>query len=412
MKLRQNVLVAAVLWGALMACWGGFMIHLAGLFETAIATTALSCWGIGATAAPLVVRFCAARRALGFVGLVGALGLLGAYRSASNVEATALPLYAALLVVGTSIMTAISLINARIVKTCAANETGFVYAFGCACWIAAQASSPISPSCFLVSAGGACVLSLLGFAFSAAPESEKNAASPADDNSPNALSNASPNASPNASTSDARALNVRAFAAFLVVCFLVNCVNTSYFFSVFTPFVQSGFDAAANVLGAAHQGSEFVTVILLGALLAKKPSWTRRLFVVGVALTAARYGLYRVAGETGNEGLLLATSCGHGASYALLTSLVPTLCAASLLKGANARTTARGMSAVAAAAMAAPSIVAPQCARLVAQTTDGWAAFWSVSALVLAVLTVVAALLLPRFETQVQEQAQENADAA
>ncbi len=399
MKLRKDFLVAAVLWGALMSCWGGFMLHLAGIFPTAIATTALSCWGVGATAAPLVVRFCGGRRALGFVGLVGALGLFGAYRSTANVDATTLPLYATLFVVGASIMTALSLVNSRIVKTCRANETGVVYAVGALCWIVSQAASPISPSCFLVAAGCACVLSFLGFVFSAASESAKNDASPAADKPKNA-------------PPTARALNVRGFASFLVVCFLVNCVNTSYFFSVFTPFVQSNFDAAANVLGAAHQGSEFVTVILLGAFLAKKPSWTRRLFIAGVALTAARYWLYRVAGETGNEGLLLATSCGHGASYVLLTSLIPTLCASSLLKSADGRTTARGMSAVAAAAMAAPSVVAPQCARLISQTTDGWAAFWRVSALVLVALTVVAVVLLPRFETQVQEQAQENADAA
>lgn len=399
MKLRKDFLVAAVLWGALMACWGGFMLHLSGVFSTAVATTALSSWGIGATASPLVVRFCGGRRALGFIGLVGALGLLGAYRSTANVDATTLPLYAALFVVGASIMSSLSLVNSRIVKTCRANETGVVYAVGALCWIASQAASPISPSCFLVAAGCACVLSLLGFVFSAAPESEKSDVAPVD-------------AQPENAPPTARALNVRAFAAFLAVCFLVNCVNTSFFFSVFTPFVQSNFDAAANVLGAAHQGSEFVTVILLGAFLAKKPSWTRRLFVAGVALTAARYGLYRVAGETGSEGLLLATSCGHGASYALLTSLVPTLCAASLLRGADARTTARGMSAVAAAAMAAPSVVAPQCARLFVQATDGWAEFWGVSAFVLVALTIVAALLLPRFETQVQEQAQDNADAA
>lgn len=400
MKLRKDFLVAVLLWGALMACWGGFMLHLSGIFSTAVATTALSCWGIGATAAPLVARFCGGRRALGFIGMVGAIGLLGAYRSAANVEATALPLYGALFVTGASIMTAISLINTRIVKTCRANETGVVYAGGALCWIASQATSPISPACFLVAAGCACVLSLFGFVFADASESEKNDASNADAAPENA----------NPATGD-RALNVR-FAAFLVVCFLVNCVNTSYFFSVFARFVDSNFNAPANVIGAAHQGSEFIIVIILGALLAKKPSWTRRLFVVGVALTAARYWLYRVAGETGSEGLLLATSCGHGASYALLTSLIPTLCAAALLRGANARTTARGMSAVAAAAVAAPSIVAPQCASLVAQTTDGWAAFWSVSAFVLVVLTGVAALLLPRFETQVQEPSQENADAA
>lgn len=377
------------------------MLHLSGVFSTAVATTALSSWGIGATAAPLVARFCVGRRAIGFIGMVGAIGLLGAYRSAANVEATTLPLYAALFVVGASIMTAISLINARIVKTCAANETGLVYAGGALCWIISQAASPISPSCFLVSAGCACGLSLFGFVFVAASENEKNDASNADAAPENA----------NPATGD-RALHVRTFAAFLVVCFLVNCVNTSYFFSVFARFVDSNFEAPANVIGAAHQGSEFITVILLGALLAKKPNWTRRLFVVGVALTAARYGLYRVAGETGSEGLLLATSCGHGASYALLTSLIPTLCAAALLRGANARTTARGMSALAASAIAAPSILAPQCARLIAQTTADWSAFWGVSALVLVALTVVAALFLPRFEPQVQEPTQENADAA
>lgn len=401
MKLHKNFLVVVLLWGALMACWGGFMLHLSGVFSTAVATTALSCWGIGATAAPLVVRFCGGRRALGFIGLVGAFSLLGAYRSAANVEATALPLYTALFVVGASIMSALSLINSRIVKTCRANETGFVYAGGALCWIISQAASPISPSCFLVAAGCACVLSLFGFVFVAASENEKNDASNADA----ALENANP-------APGARALNVRTFAAFLVVCFLVNCVNTSYFFSVFARFVDNNFEAPANVIGAAHQGSEFITVIILGALLAKKPSWTRRLFVVGVALTAARYCLYRVAGETGSEGLLVATSCGHGTSYALLTSLVPTLCAAALLRGANARTTARGMSALAASAIAAPSILAPQCARLISQTTDGWAAFWGVSAAILAVLTVVASLLLPHFETEVQEPTQENADAA
>lgn len=398
LKLRKDAIVATLLWCAIMSQWGSFMVHVAGVLSTEIATTALSCFGVGALAAAFVVRFCGGRRSLGVVGLVGALGLLCAYRSAANVETTALPLYASLAVVGASIMTAISLTNARIVKTCRANETGLVYGLGALAWVTAQAMSPISASCFLVGAGCAAALSVLGFVVPAA--SEKDATSDVVD------------AKNGPQTDDARAPSVRVFAAFLVVLCAVNIFNTNYFFSVFTPYVQSWSRIPANMIAASHQGSEFITVLILGAILAKKPNWTRRVFVFGVAFTAVRYFLYKIAGETGNSALLLATSCGHGASYAILTSLAPTLCAAALLKGADAKTTTRGMSAVATAAMAAPAIIAPLAARLVVESTSGWSAFWSVSALILSVLTVVAALLLPRFETQTQEETSATDSAA
>lgn len=400
LKLRKDVVVATLLWCGIMSQWGAFMIHVAGILPTEIATIALSCFGVGSLAAGVVVRFCGGRRAIGCLGLISSCGFLCAYWSVGNVATTALPLYAALGCIGASIMTAVSLANARIVKTCSANETGFVYSAGCACWIVSQASSPISPSCFLVGAGCAAILSVLGFAV---PSASPNDAAPEADNAESANAK---------NTNDARPRDVRVFAAFLFVLFAVNILNTNFFFAVFAPYVGSFAKTPANVLAASLQGSEFLTVLLLGAILAKKPNWTRRVFIFGVAITAIRYFLYKIAGDAENEVLLLATSCGHGASYAILTSLVPTLCGAVLLKAADAKTTARGTAAIATAAMAAPAILAPLAARLVVESTAGWSGFWGVSGTILAVLTVLAALLLPRFETQAQEPTQDNADAA
>ncbi len=390
-KPRKEFWVAAAIWGALMSCWGGFYIHVAGVFPTGIATTALTAWGVGGLAGPVVVRFCGGRRALGAVGLLGAFGLLGAYGSASNVENSAFPLYMAMAVVGAATMTAISLINARIVNTCRAAETSVVYGGGAAMWTAWQAASPITPACFLVASIPAFVLAGLGFVFAAPTESDVSTAQTAK----------------NASASSG-VLDVRAFVAFIAVVFAINALNTNFFFSVFTPFVKENFTVAPNLMGAAHQISEFITVIALGALLAKRPEWKRRVFLFGAFATAGRYALYKIAGDNGDWILALISSCGHGASFSMLTSLCVTLGAASLLKGANAATTARCMSIVAFAAMALPAVVAPQIARLVRATTDGWSAFWLASAATLAVLSLGAAFVLPRFETK-QTQAQDGA---
>lgn len=391
MKLRKEFLVASALWIATMSMWGAFFIHIAGVFPTESATAALSAFGVGGLLAPLVVRFCGGKRSLGVVGLLGALGLLGAYGSAANVENSAFPAYASLAVVGAAIMTSISLVNARIVKTCRAGETSVAYGLGAICWAGLQAAAPITPACFLVAAAPAFVLAVLGFVFAAPTESDASTAQ---------------NAETSVASTGARALDVRAFVAFIAVVFAVNVLNTNFFFSVFTPFVKENFDVAPNLLGAAHQISEFATVILLGALLAKRPEWTRRVFIIGALLTAARYGLYQLAGERGDWVLALVSSCGHGASFSMLTSLCVTLGAASLLKGANAATTARCMSIVAFAAMGLPAVVAPQVARLVRESTDGWSGFWLASAGAVVVLSVVAAVVLPRLETK---QAQDGA---
>ena len=391
MKLRKEFLLAASLWGAVMSMGGSFCVHVAGVFSTGIATTALSAFGVGGLTAPIVVRFCGGGRSLGVVGLLGALGLLGAYGSAANVDNSAFPLYAALAVVGAATMTAISLVNARIVKTCRAAETSVVYGVGAAMWAAFQAASPITPTCFLVASIPAFALAVLGFACAAPTESDASTAQ-------------------NSETAPATSgvFNVRAFAAFVAVVFAMNVLNSNFFFSVFTPFVKENFTVAPNLLGAAHQTSEFVTVIVLGALLAKRPEWTRRVFIIGGFLTAGRYALYKIAGDNGDWILALISSCGHGASFSMLTSLVVTLGAASLLKGANGATTARCMSIVALAAMALPGVCAPQVARLVLESTDGWSAFWLASAAALAVLSLVATFVLPRFETK-QTQAQDGA---
>lgn len=382
-KPRKEFLVAAAFWASCFATWGSFTIHLPGLAPTAIATTALSAFGIGGLTAPIVVRFCGGKRALGVVGLLGALGLLGAYGSAANVENSALPLYAALCVVGCAIMTAISLINARIVKTCRAAETSVVYGAGAGMWALFQFAAPITPACFLVASIPAFALAVLGFIFAAPTENADSTAQ-------------------NSETASATsgALNVRAFAAFVAVVFAINVLNSNFFFSVFTPFVKENFTVAPNFLGGVHQLSEFVTVIVLGSFLAKRPEWARRLFLIGSFVTAGRYALYKIAGDNGDWILALISSCGHGASFSMLTSLCVTLGAASLLKGANAATTARCMSIVAFAAMALPAVVAPQVARLVRESTDGWSAFWLASAATLAVLSLGAAFVLPRFETK------------
>lgn len=367
--------------------WGTRCIHIAGLFSTEIATTALTAWGVGGLTAPVIVRFCGGKRSLGVVSIGGALGLLCAYGSAANVENSALPLYAALCVVGAAIMTSISLINARIVKTCRAAETSVVYGAGAAMWAVFQFAAPITPACFLVASVPAFALAVLGFIFAAPTENADSTAQ-------------------NSETASATsgALNVRAFAAFVAVVFAINILNSNFFFSVFTPFVKENFTVAPNFLAGVHQLSEFATVILLGALLAKRPEWTRRVFIIGGFLTAGRYALYKIAGENGDWILALISSCGRGASFSMLTSLCVTLGAASLLKGANAATTARCMSIVAFAAMALPGVVAPQVARLVLESTDGWSAFWLASAATLAVLSLAATFVLPRFETQTQAQ--------
>lgn len=391
MKLRKEFLIAAGCWSAIMAAWGGFFIHVAGVFPTEISTTALSAFGVGGLLGPLVVRFCGGGRSLGVVGLLGALGLLGAYGSAANVENSAFPLYASLAVTGASIMTSISLVNARIVKTCRAAETSVVYGVGAAMWAAWQAASPITPTCFLVASVPAFALAVLGFVFATPTE-----------NADSTVQNSE------TASATSGALNVRAFAAFVAVVFAMNVLNSNFFFSVFTPFVKENFTVAPNLISAAHQLSEFATVILLGALLAKRPEWTRRVFIIGGFLTAGRYALYRVAGDNGDWVLALISSCGHGASFSMLTSLVVTLGAASLLKGANAATTARCMSIVAFAAMALPGVVAPQVARAVLESTAGWSEFWLASAAALAVLSLCATFALPRFETK-QTQAQDGA---
>jgi len=393
MKLRKEFLIAAALWASCMAAWGGFMIHVSGIFPTAIATTALSAFGVGGLLGPLVVRFCGGKRSSGVVGLFGALGLLGAYGSAAN--DSALPLYASLAVVGASIMTSISLVNARIVKTCRAGETSVAYGLGAICWAGWQAASPITPACFLVASAPAFVLAALGFLCAAPTESV-----------------ASTTQNPETASATSGAPNVRDFAVFVAVVFAMNVLNTNYFFSVFAPFVKENLTVAPNLIGAAHQISEFVTVIILGALLAKRPEWTRRAFIIGGFLTAGRYALYKIAGENGDWILALISSCGHGASFSMLTSLCVTLAAASLLKGANAATTARCMSIVAFAAMALPGVVAPQVARLVLESTDGWSAFWLASGATLAVLSLAATFVLPRFETQTQAQDGANDSAA
>lgn len=389
MKLRKEFLIAAGCWSAIMAAWGGFFIHVAGVFPTEIATMALSAFGVGGLLGPLVVRFCGGKRSSGVVGLLGALGLLGAYGSAAN--DSALPLYASLAVVGASIMTSISLVNARIVQTCRAGETSVAYGLGAICWAGWQAASPITPACFLVASAPAFVLAVLGFVCASPTESDASTAQ-----------------NPETSSATSGAFNVRDFAIFVAAVFAINALNTNYFFTVFTPFVKENFTVAPNLIGAAHQISEFVTVILLGALLAKRPEWTRRVFIIGGFLTAGRYALYKIAGENGDWILALISSCGHGASFSMLTSLCVTLGAASLLKGANAATTARCMSIVAFAAMALPGVVSPQVGRLVLESTAGWSEFWLASAGALAVLSLGAAFVLPRFETK-QTQAQDGA---